>query len=107
VKALDPAPLYQLTAASARWIGAELRDVELYLEVTSKPDTIEVGGLLTTRISDKLHDVVVISPVPVPRKHVKSLPFEAPDAGTTDAASELDAGSRESASGSSAAPSAR
>src|SRR5262249_46359280 len=29
VKAFDPAPLYQLSAANARWIGAELHDVDL------------------------------------------------------------------------------
>ena len=66
VRSLDTAPLYQLTAANARWIGAELRDVDLYLELTSRPDAIEVGGLLTTRAGDKLRDVVVISPTSVP-----------------------------------------
>lgn len=91
VKAVDPTPLYQLTASSARWIGAELRDLDLYLELTSRPEMIEVGGLLTTRISEKIHDVVVISPVPVPRRRAKSPPFEAPDAGTSDAAGEPDA----------------
>ena len=85
VRALEPAPLYQLTAASARWIGAELRDLDLYLELTSHADTIEVGGLLTTKIADKIHDVVVISPVSVPRRRAKSAPSEAPDAGTPDA----------------------
>ncbi|MDB4957549.1 MAG: hypothetical protein JWO36_5118 [Myxococcales bacterium] len=91
VKAVEPSPLYQLTAASARWIGAELGDLDLYLELTSRLDTIEVGGLLTTRIADKIHDVVVISPVSVPRRHAKSAPFEAPDAGTPDASSGEDA----------------
>ena len=63
-----------------RWIGAELRDVELYLELASK-DSIEVGGLLTTRPNGKLRDVVVISPVVIARGHGKSATSEPGDAG--------------------------
>ena len=33
----------------------ELRDIDLYLELASQADGIEVGGLLTTRAGDKLH----------------------------------------------------
>ncbi|HEX5059922.1 MAG TPA: hypothetical protein VFV99_11210, partial [Kofleriaceae bacterium] len=83
----QPAELYKLTAANARWIGAELRDLELYLELTARTDSIEVGGLLTTRIGDKIRDIVVISPVPVPRRKTKPVPHEPNDAGTYDAAS--------------------
>lgn len=85
VRAIEPTALYQLTAASARWIGVDLRDLELYLELTSHPDSIEVGGLLTTRSGDKIRDIVVISPVPVARRRPKSAPPEATDAGTSDA----------------------
>ncbi len=67
VRSIDVTPVYTLTAASARWIGAELRDLDLYLELASHPDSIEVGGLLTTKIGDRLRDIVVISPVPVAR----------------------------------------
>ena len=74
-------PLYQLSSANARWIGAELHDVELYLELTSRPDTIEVGGLLTTRVGDRLRDVLAISPVSVARKRGKPASGEASDAG--------------------------
>jgi hypothetical protein len=84
VRSLD-APLYQLTATNARWIGAELRDLELYLELTSHPTSIEVGGLLTTQSGDKIRDIVVISPVPVARRRPKSAAPEATDAGTSDA----------------------
>jgi len=85
VRSLEPTLLYQLTAGNARWIGAELRDLELYLELTSRPDAIEVGGLLTTREGDKIRDVVVISPVPVARRRPKPIPSEPVDAGTSDA----------------------
>ncbi len=81
VRSLETTPLYQLTAANARWIGAELRDVDLDLELTSRPDAIEVGGLLTTRAGDKLRDVVVISPRSVAWHRAKSAPGEAVDAG--------------------------
>jgi hypothetical protein len=82
---LERTQLYQLTAANARWIGAELRDLDLYLELTSHPDSIEVGGLLTTGEGDKIRDIVVISPVPVARRHPKAVPSEPVDAGTSDA----------------------
>jgi hypothetical protein len=67
VKTIDQKSVYTLTAASARWIGAELRDLDLYLELASHPDSIEVGGLLTRKKGDRLRDIVVISPVPVAR----------------------------------------
>jgi hypothetical protein len=77
--------LYTLTAASARWIGAEIRDLELYIELSGRADSIEVGGLLTTRIGDKLRDIVVITTVSVPRRRAKATPHEPIDAGTSDA----------------------
>lgn len=86
VKTIEPnTPLYQVTSVNARLLGAELKDVDLYLEVTSRPDTIEVGGLLTTpsvgRAGTKIRDVVVVSPMPIPRRRGKSAPAEAGDAG--------------------------
>jgi len=84
VRSVDPTPLYQLSAANARWIGADLRDIELYLEVQSRPDAIEVGGLLTTKPGDRFRDIAVISPVPVQRHRVKVGPTEAQDAGVSD-----------------------
>jgi hypothetical protein len=83
-KSLDAVPLYVLTPANARWIGAELRDIDIYLELTSRKDAIEVGGLLTTRSGNLLKDVVVISTVPVARKHGKPAPPEGPPTGTTE-----------------------
>ena len=88
VRVVDPAQIYRLTAANARWIGSELADLDLELEVTSHADTIEVGGLLTTRKGDKLRDLVVLSSVPVPRRRAKSASSEATDAGISDAAPE-------------------
>jgi hypothetical protein len=85
VLAVDPQPVYQLSAANARWIGADLRDIDMYLELRSRPDVIEVGGLLTTKSGDRFRDIAVISPVPVQRHRVKPGPTEAVDAGTSDA----------------------
>jgi hypothetical protein len=85
VKAIDPAPLYQLSAANARWIGAELHDVDLYIELASRNEGIEVGGLLTTRSGDKIRNIVPLSPVVVPHRHGKPTAVEAGDAGVPDA----------------------
>lgn len=83
VRFLEPTPVYQLSATNARWIGADLKDLDLYLELQSRPDAIEVGGLLTSRNGDRLHDIVVIRPVPVPRHRLKPGPTETSDAGPT------------------------
>jgi hypothetical protein len=84
-----PTKVYELTDANARWIGAEVPDVELYLEVTSRTDGIEVGGLLTTASAGRIRDLVVISPVPVPRRRTKPMSHEASDAGIPDAPTPL------------------
>jgi hypothetical protein len=104
VRTIEAAQVYQLSTTSARWIGAaDVRDVELYLELTSRPDGIEVGGLLTTLVTargtTKIRDVVVISQVMVPRRRGKSAVAEASDAGvpvnraTPSAAHDAPAGS--------------
>ena len=77
--------VYKLTADNARWIGADIDNLELFLELTSRADSIEVGGLLTTRISGKLRDIVVITPVNVPRRRAKAPAHDPIDAGTSDA----------------------
>lgn len=85
VRTIDVTQLYRLSTANARWIGADLHDVELYLELTSRPDGIDVGGLLTTpsaaRKATKIRDVVVISPVSVTRRRGKLTSAEPSDAG--------------------------
>jgi len=83
-RVVETTQLYQLSSANARWIGADLRDVELYLELTSRPDAIDVGGLLTTRSSSraatKIRDVVVISSAQVARRRGKAVSADAGDA---------------------------
>lgn len=88
VRTIEPNQLYQLNAGNARWIGAELESLDLYLELTSRSDSIEVGGLLTTRTADgKIRDIVVISPVPVTRRVRAKAPVHEPiDAGTAEQA---------------------
>jgi hypothetical protein len=87
VRTIDATQLYQLSNANARWIGADLHDVELYLELTSRLDGIDVGGLLTTpssaRKATKIRDVVVISPAAVTRRRGKLSSAEPSDAGVS------------------------
>jgi len=61
-------PVYQITSSRTRWIGSALSDIDLYLQVASKPEGIEIGGLLTTSEEAHVRDVVVISKVLVPRR---------------------------------------
>lgn len=79
-RTIDPTQLYQLSSANARWIGADLHEVELYLELASRADGIDVGGLLTTpsapRAATKIRDVVVISAASVVRHRGKAGPTE-------------------------------
>jgi hypothetical protein len=83
VRSVDATQLYQLSSANARWIGAELHDVELYLELTSAADGFDVGGLLTTLrtsgTATKIGDVVVISPASVARRRLKATATEPGD----------------------------
>ena len=94
VRALDSEVVYELTDARTRWIGADLDDVQLLLELTAQSDGIEVGGLLTTQAGAKLRDVVVISPVRVARKSGKSTPHDAgTGAASGSAGARVDGGS--------------
>jgi hypothetical protein len=84
VRTVDAAQVYQLSSANARWIGSDLHDVELYLELTSRADGIEVGGLLVTHSAARgkqIADVVVISAAQVPRHRGKTAAAEPSDAG--------------------------
>jgi hypothetical protein len=72
VRTIEPQAVYQITTANARWIGADLHDVYLFLDVVGRADGIEVGGLLTTRGSASLRDLLVLAPLQVPRLHRKS-----------------------------------
>ncbi|MBX3161803.1 MAG: hypothetical protein KF773_37925 [Deltaproteobacteria bacterium] len=88
VRAFDPTPVYKLS--QTRW--SELRDVELYFELTSHLDSIEVGGLLTSRgtrgedTGKGIRAVVVIGSVPpIVRRHDRSGAGHPGDAGAGDA----------------------
>jgi hypothetical protein len=86
VKTIDPTSLYQVSSSNARWIGAEVNEVDLYLELSSRADSIEVGGLLTTRPTNgTTRDVVVISTVSVAHKRSKPAVPDAAGAETPDA----------------------
>jgi hypothetical protein len=111
VRSVDATQLYQLSTASARWIGAGLHDIELYLELTSRGDSIDVGGLLTapsaTKGSTKIRDVVVISPASVARRRGKvAAATEANDAGVAIPPAGAAPGSPPGSSGGAAPPSA-
>lgn len=106
VRTIDSEVIYEMTNSRTRWIGAELRDVQLYLELTSQTDGIEVGGLLTTQSGSlsgmKIRDVAVISPVRVGRKSGgKSV---AGDASSASGSANRDAGGSGAGSQGSAIP---
>ncbi|HEY1546972.1 MAG TPA: hypothetical protein VGG28_04100 [Kofleriaceae bacterium] len=88
VRSIEPQAVYQITTANARWIGTDLGDVDLFLDVAGHGDGIEVGGLLTTRSgSASLRDLLVLAPLQVPRLHRKSAsgdgaPASAPGSGS-------------------------
>jgi len=84
LRVIEPAPVYTVTDANARWIGADLDNVDLLIELASRADAIEVGGLLTTRFGDKIRDIVVISPVPVARRRGSKPAADVVDAGLSD-----------------------
>ncbi|MCX5743910.1 MAG: hypothetical protein NT062_15580 [Proteobacteria bacterium] len=75
VRTIEPTMIYQLSSANVRWIGGELRDVEIYAELIARPDAIETGGLLTIENGGKLRYVMTISSSVVPRRHAKTLPL--------------------------------
>ena len=88
IRTIDTAQLYQLSSANARWIGSDLHDVELYLELAGRPDGIEAGGLLATHSSARgkaIADVIVISAAQVARRRGKSASAEATDAAVAGA----------------------
>jgi len=95
VRSVEPSLLYSISSANARWIGVELRAIDLVLELVAGRDVIEVGGLLTTdsessEAPSPWRDVVVISPVSVTRRHPRPA---AAEGGSTAAAAAQSAGS--------------
>ncbi|MEZ4368662.1 MAG: hypothetical protein R2939_20665 [Kofleriaceae bacterium] len=87
--------LYEITAASAQWIGARVAELDLALEVAVRPDALVAGGLLLARAGDRLRDVVPLVPVTVARRRRTAVvpvtpggggdARDAKDAGVTDA----------------------
>lgn len=96
VRVAEPEPIYSLSSAQARWIGAELANIDLYLELAHRADGIEVGGLLTSWRGEKIRDVAVISPAVITRRGGKPPPSET----ATGSGSASSAGSGETGSGS-------
>jgi hypothetical protein len=89
MRIIEPTPLYVLTAAHARWVGADLSDLDLLLELSARTDAYEATGLLATRVGASIRDIVVILPTQAPRRRVKAPPVETQgsgsDAGSPDA----------------------
>jgi hypothetical protein len=93
VRTIDEA-LYAVSAMQSRWIGADLRDVDLYLELASGSDAIEVGGLLITRAGQRVRDVALLSPKAVARRPQKPAAGEPQDGKTAASGGSSAAGSR-------------
>lgn len=82
MRTIGPKSLFHLNAAHARWVGADLSDLDLLLELISRTESIEVGGLLATRGGASIRDIVVISPVQAARSIVKAPPVEPLETGS-------------------------
>lgn len=82
IRVVDTETVYSLTSSQARWIGAELSNVDLYLEIAHRTDGIEVGGLLTSWRGDSIRDVAVVSPVVTTRRSASGK-LSLPDAGSS------------------------
>ena len=88
MRVMPATPLYTLNAADARWVGADLSDLELLIELSARAESIEAGGLLATRVGGNIRDIVVISPVPAARRLVKAPPVESLGTGSGAGSSE-------------------
>lgn len=86
--------VYRLSAEGARWIGVALEEVEIYLELAAREDSIEVGGFLVVSAGERLRDVVALREVSIGRRrsatgNPETQPTPAPaapvDAGALDA----------------------
>lgn len=74
---------YELTAQSAGWIGAELADLDLLLDVEARADTLVVSGVLLDRGGSAIRFAVPLEPISVTRRK-RTVP-EAGTAGSGDA----------------------
>jgi hypothetical protein len=66
--------LYRLTAASARWIGGRMEDIELLVELESRGDDVLAGGVMVSRIGGEIHDVAPLVPMTVARREREAPP---------------------------------
>lgn len=82
VKTVDE-DVYQLTGQSAGWIGAELEDLDLVLDVEARADTLVASGVLLDRGGSAIRFAVPIEPISVTRRK-RTVP-EAGTAGSGDA----------------------
>jgi len=82
-----------VTAATARWVGADLDDLDLLIELSARAESIEAGGLLATGKAS-IRDIVVISPVTVDRRRVKAPPVEPLGSGADAGSSETQGSGR-------------
>ncbi len=57
--------LYSITSENARWIGAELANIDVVLELTAQNDNLLVGGFMIATTSARIRDLVPLLPVTV------------------------------------------
>ncbi len=60
--------VYRLSAEGARWIGASLDEAEIYLELATRDDGVEVGGFLVVSAARGIRDVVALREVSIGRR---------------------------------------
>jgi len=88
--------VYRLSAEGARWIGVALEEVEIYLELAARSDSIEVGGFLVVSAGERIRDVVALREVSINRRRIpvgapESSPPPPAPAEQVDAGGEIDA----------------
>lgn len=76
-------PAYELTASAAGWVGANLEDTELLVEVGGGGGALVLGGLYLHREGDQIHSVVPLEPVTIP---LRSQRGEAPEPAAPESA---------------------
>lgn len=57
--------LYSVTSENARWIGAELANIDVVLELTAQNDDLLVGGFMIATTGARIRDLVPLLPVTV------------------------------------------
>ncbi len=93
VRVAGAEPAFAITEQQTRWVGAPLREVDVYLQIASRVDGIEVGGVLTTDTAGVVRDVAPIIPIVLARGRGKPGSAALEGSGSASASAPVSAGS--------------